>query len=65
MGMKKIDLAMLPQAMRSVSSAIRRPNAVHVAGTTIQPQHVVAHPFPEFRIAEHLLIVRKTDKRIA
>ena len=65
MGMKMIDLAMLPQAMRSVSWAIRRTKRRTRGGYDAQPQHVVAHRFPEFRLAEHPLIVRKTDKRTA
>ena len=48
MGMKTIDLAMLPQAMRSVSSAIRRPNAVHVAGTTISHNMLLRIPSQNF-----------------
>lgn len=35
MGMKISDFAMLPQEMRSVSCAARRPKAVETAGTTI------------------------------
>ena len=34
-------------------------------GYDAQPQHVVAHRFPEYRLSKHLLIVRKTDKRTA
>ncbi len=55
--MKISDFAMLPHQIRSVSCATSSPNIVASAGTTDQPQHVVAHRFPELRLGHHAGIV--------